>query len=292
MQPTAADHPAVREPSQTAMTAAAARAAHLIVDDEPHIFRDNLAARLLGDQAEPLLSYHRSSGDHPILAGARTQTTLRSRWTEAHVSADAAHGVRQYVVLGAGLDTFAYRSPHPDLHVFEVDHPATQAWKLALLDAADIAVPATVTHVAADLEHDDLRDRLRTAGFRTDVPAVVSWLGVVMYLTPAAVSASLRVLATFAPGTRLVADYMLPEHLRDEAGNAYVAGVAPVAAHRGEPWRGFFTPAEMTTALHDAGFTSVHHVGQSEVLEPELWRRTDTLRPARLSQLVTAIVGG
>src|SRR4051812_24610261 len=115
-------------PSRTAMTAAAARAAHLIVDGEPVVFADTLAYRLLGEQAEELVAYHRLHGDHLVLAGARAAVTTRSRFTEERLARAAAAGMRQYVVLGAGLDSFAYRS---DLYVrvFEVDHPATQEWK-------------------------------------------------------------------------------------------------------------------------------------------------------------------
>lgn len=116
-----------REPSQTALTAAAARAAHLVVDREPLIFRDTVARALLGDRAEELIGYHREHGDHLILSSARTMTVTRSRYTEDRLADAVRRGVAQYVVLGAGLDTFAYRSPHAErLRVFEVDHPATQ----------------------------------------------------------------------------------------------------------------------------------------------------------------------
>src|SRR5262249_50420156 len=135
-------------PSQTAMTAAAARAAHLIVDHEPVIFADTLAGPLLGDQADELIMYHRLNGSHLVLAAARCQVAAGSRHTEDSLAAAVGRGVRQYVVLGAGLDSFAYRSPLAgEVATFEVDHPATQEWKRAQLAAAAIALPDTVAFV-------------------------------------------------------------------------------------------------------------------------------------------------
>jgi methyltransferase (TIGR00027 family) len=118
------------EPSQTALTAAAARAAHLVVDGSPKIFTDSLAAALLLDRADELLAYHRTHGGHPVLSGARTQVVTRSRYTEDRLAESVQRGAGQYVILGAGLDSFAYRSAlAARVRVFEVDHPATQAWK-------------------------------------------------------------------------------------------------------------------------------------------------------------------
>src|SRR5580692_9554191 len=244
-------------PSQTALFAAAARAAHLIVDREPVIFADELAAVLLGEQAEEFISYHRLHGTHLVLSSARAQAVCRSRFTEDHLAARVRDGVSQYVILGAGLDSFAYR-PQPAvggpaaggpaaggpasrgmIRVFEVDHPASQQWKRGRLAAAGIAVPDHVSFVPLDFERDPLAGHLRQAGFNPDRPALVSWLGVTMYLTQAAISQTLAEIATFAPGTQLITDYMLPAALRDETGNTYAGLVAPTAAERGEPWLTF-----------------------------------------------------
>jgi methyltransferase (TIGR00027 family) len=128
-----------RQPSQTALAAAAARPAHPVVDREPLIFRDPVAADLIGEPGAEMVGYHRRSGDHIVLAGTRAQVTVRSRWTERRLAELADQGLDQYVILGAGLDSFAYRSPPAGrLRVFEVDHPATQRWKRDLLDAAQI----------------------------------------------------------------------------------------------------------------------------------------------------------
>jgi O-methyltransferase involved in polyketide biosynthesis len=125
-----------RQPSQTALAAAAARAAHLVVDQEPLIFRDPVAADLIGEPGAEMVGYHRRSGDHIVLAGTRAQVSVRSRYTEQRLAELADRGLTQYVILGAGLDSFAYRSPLAGrLRVFEVDHPASQRWKRDLLAA-------------------------------------------------------------------------------------------------------------------------------------------------------------
>jgi methyltransferase (TIGR00027 family) len=222
------------QPSQTAMTAAAARAAHLLVDSEPRIFADSLAALLLGDKAETYLRYHREHGDHPLLAGTRAQATCRSRFTENQLALAAARGTAQYVILGAGLDSFACRSELAGrLRVFEVDHPATQQRKRALMAAAGLAEPPTLTWVPVDFETDELIAALTAAGLDPAAPAFVSWLGVTMYLTAEAIGATLASLSRLAPGSELVTDYMLTADLRDADGVAYADLVMPDSERRG-----------------------------------------------------------
>ena len=290
----------VRGPSGTALTAAAARAAHLLVDEEPRIFADTLASALLGDRAAELIGYHRLHGTHPVLAGARVQVACRSRYTERALARARARGVRQYVILGAGLDSFAYRASRdsraspdrhsPDRHddalrVFEVDHPASQDCKRAALSAAGIAVPDSVTFVPADLATDPLARSLADAGFDAAAPAVVGWLGVTMYLTADAVAATMSAIACLAPGSELIADYMLPDGLRDEAGALYGTLVAQASAERGEPWLSCFTPAEMAELAARAGFRDIRAVSQRDTIPAPLWQRTDALKPAVLAML-------
>jgi methyltransferase (TIGR00027 family) len=280
------------QPSQTAMTAAAARAAHLLVDSEPRIFADSLAALLLGDKAETYLRYHREHGDHPLLAGTRAQATCRSRFTEDQLALAAARGTAQYVILGAGLDSFACRSELAGrLRVFEVDHPATQQRKRALLAAAGLAEPPTLTWVPVDFETDELIASLTAAGLDPAAPAFVSWLGVTMYLTAEAIGATLASLSRLAPGSELVTDYMLTADLRDADGVAYADLVMPDSERRGEPWLSFFTPEQMTELLTRHGFTGVRDVRQRDAISATLWERTDLLRPIELSRLCHATVG-
>jgi methyltransferase (TIGR00027 family) len=275
------------------MTAAAARAAHLIVDDSPYIFSDTLAQALLGDQATELLGYHRTDAAHPILSAARGQVACRSRYAEDRLAEAIDRGVRQYVLLGAGLDSFGYRSPLAgQIQVFEVDHRGTQAWKRAGLASAGIVIPASVTFVAADFGGDSLTGALRAAGFDFSQPALVSCLGVIMYLDRAAIMSTLRSLAGFAAGTELVADYMLPPPLRDDAGDCYVSQVGPAAAERGEPWLSFLAPADMTGLLAGCGFFAAEHVPQRDTVPAELWHRSDSLQPISLSMITRATLTG
>ena len=271
------------------MTAAAARAAHLIVDDSPYIFSDTVAEALLGEQAAELLSYHRGYAKHPILSAARAQVICRSRYTEDRLTEAVDRGVRQYVLLGAGLDSFGYRSLLAgQIHVFEVDHRGTQHWKRAALATAGIGIPASVTFVAADLGADSLTGALQAAGFNFSQPAIVSCLGVIMYLSRYAIASTLASLARFPAGTELIADYMLPPSLRDEAGDLYVSQVGAAAADRGEPWLTFLSPAEMGGLLAEYGFGATEHVQQRDTVPAQLWDRSDSLQPISLSMITRA----
>lgn len=277
-------------PSRTALTAAAARAAHLIVDRPPFIFTDSLAAALLGDSADELIRYHCEHGSHPVLATARGQVTCRSRYTEDRIAEAAGRGVGQYVLLGAGLDTFGVRSAlGRQLRVFEVDHPATQGWKRRALAAARIPVPPHVAFVAAELGTDSLIDGLQAAGFDLAAPAVVGWLGVTMYLDVSAINATLAALSACAPGTEVIVDYMLPAGLRDQTADDYVTQVGQAAADRGEPWRSFLAPDQVQAMLGEHGFTVVEHVRQRDAVPVGLWERADPLRPTDLSMISRAM---
>lgn len=279
------------QPSRTALAAAVARAAHLIVDQDPPIFADVLALPMIGDVAETELGLHLAHRDHPLLSGTRSLVTVRSRYAEDALAGSLGRGIGQYVVLGAGLDTFGYRCDlGARLRVFEVDHPATQRWKRELLSAAAITVPGTVTFVPVDFETESVAVRLAEAGFRTHEPALVSWLGVTMYLTRVAIGQTLAELGAMAPGTELVANYALPANLRDAAASAYVDLVMPAAAERGEPWLSFLSPDEMTAMLKVYGFGAVRHIGQREAIDPVLWDRSDSLRPLNSSSLVHATI--
>lgn len=279
------------QPSETALTAAAARAAHLLVDRDPWIFRDTLAARLLGARAGELVGYHRAYGGHPVLAGARTAVTVRGRFTEDRLARAADGGIGQYLILGAGLDSFGYRSALAGrVRVVEVDHAASQRWKRQALADAGIAVPAAVSFAAADFEAGSLAAGLASGKLDRSRPAFVSLLGVTMYLTRQAISETLAVIGGLAPGTELVVEYMLPAQLRDEAGQEYAEAVMPVSADRGEPWLTMLRPAEMSALLTEHGFEVVEQVGQRDAVATVLWDRTDALRPSALSMLTRARV--
>ncbi|MBW8483964.1 class I SAM-dependent methyltransferase [Actinomadura parmotrematis] len=277
----------IGKPSQTALFATAARAAHLAVDHSPFLLRDTVAGPLLGPAADEMIGYHREHGDHIVLAGTRTLTTVRAAFTERRLSAS---GAGQYVVLGAGLDTFAHRSAG-GVRVFEVDHPATQEWKRGLLDAAGIVPPPGTAYVPADFEEGPPWDALAAAGLDASRPALVGWLGVSVYLTPEAIGATLAGLARhLAPGSELVMEYMVPPGLRDETGEQYAAFAGQAAGERGEPYRTFLTPGEVAELTAAHGLTVVEDAGTREAVPAELWDRTDALRPFAFARLVRAVV--
>ena len=316
------------QPSLTALTAAAARAAHLIVDGKPVIFADTAAEAMLGERAEEFIAYHRAHGTHPVLAGARAQATCRSRYAEDSLARGIGRGISQYVLLGAGLDSFAYRSPLADrVRVFEIDHPATQEYKRRALGVAGSggaaagsggaaagsagsagraagsagragraagrirAVADGVTFVPVDFARDSLADALGRAGFDAARPAFVSWLGVTMYLESSAMEATVSVLGGFAPGSEVVVDYMLPAGLRDAEGQAYADLVGQVAAERGEPWLSVFAPEAMAALLARHGFGPARDVGQRDMIPAAAWDRSDVLHPAELSHIAHAVIG-
>ncbi|TCO55048.1 methyltransferase (TIGR00027 family) [Actinocrispum wychmicini] len=173
--------------------------------------------------------------------------------------------------------------------MFEVDHPATQQGKRLLLDAGSIA--SSATFVPVDFESDALLSRLVENGFDPAEPAVISWLGVVMYLTRGAIDRTLAEIAKCASGTELVLDYLLTEDLRDERGQTYVDMVASHAAENGEPWLSFFTPDDMAELLERHGFRAIWQAGQRESVPGALWDRTDAVVPSTLSVIAHAVLG-
>ena len=195
------------QPSRTALGAAAHRAVHQVLE-RGHIFADPLAVRILGTDAEAAV---REAENDPSRRRLRLFIAVRARFTEDALTAAVARGVRQLVVLGAGLDTYAYRTTLGEsLRIFEVDHPATQAWKRQKLAEAAIPVPRMVTFAPIDLERETLADGLATAGFDPKQQTFFTWLGVVPYLTEQAVFATLEFIASLPGSAHVVFDYRNP----------------------------------------------------------------------------------
>jgi methyltransferase (TIGR00027 family) len=281
------------QPSRTALATAAARAAHLIVDRDPRIFDDTLAFVLLGHLAEEFVGVHRDATNAGNLARMRVAMTTRSRYTEGRLAEAVGRGIGQCVILGAGLDSFAYRSPLVgQLRIFEVDHPATQVWKRERLVAAGVAVASRVTFVPVDLRVDSLSDRLVDRGFDRSQPAFVSWLGVTQYLTSETLKAALDVIGGFARGTELVMEYLVPGEMRDESGQALADFFMPQAAAAGEPWLSFYSPGGIGELLAAHGMVVTEDVGRRDQIDVSLWERSDGLRPHELGRLVRAAVAG
>ncbi len=202
--------------SRTALRVAMRRASHQLLD-HPLVLEDPFAIRILPPDAAAEIGRDPERESRPFNRAMRAFMAVRSRFAEDEFAEAVKRGVKQYVALGAGLDTFAWRNPHrdSDIRIFEVDHPATQAWKRELIAQANLPETAA-TYVPVDFEHQSLADCLRAAGFRTDAPAFFSWLGVVPYLTREAFRSTLRFFGGMAAGSGVVFDYALPREAVDE----------------------------------------------------------------------------
>ena len=243
--------------SGTAERVAIRRAAHQLCD-KPVVFTDPLALRILSEDAAATAHAEAADEDqHPWIRGLRIFLAVRSRFAEEELERAVQQGVRQYVVLGAGLDTFACRNPFADLQVFELDHPDTQAWKRDRLNHAGIAIPSSLHFAPIDFEHDTLAHGLQAAGFRADQPAFFAWLGVVPYLTRNAAFATLRFIAALPRGSGVVFDYTIPRESMGETERQAFDVLAERVARAGEPFRLFFDPEQLASDLRALGFTSI-----------------------------------
>lgn len=241
------------EPSRTALAAATHRAIHQALEGG-RVFADPLAVRILGKSPAEL----RAEAETAERAPMRFFVCARARLAEERIAAAVARGLRQVVVLGAGLDTFAYRHPYgASLAVFEVDHPATQGWKRQRLAAAGIAAPPGLRHVPVDFEVDTLGQALATAGFDHAAPAFFLWLGVVPYLTEAAIFGTLGWMAALPGGAEVVFDYGDPPETLPEATRAWLRARAAQVAALGEAWISFFEAETLIPRLRALGFDEV-----------------------------------
>ncbi|MEZ4279057.1 MAG: class I SAM-dependent methyltransferase [Myxococcota bacterium] len=285
------------EPSQTALQVAAARAAHLRFDPPPHLLEDRFAEKLLGEEAERLIAAY--GDDAPwILRENRLFLPFRARYAEDLVARAHAEGVRQLVVLGAGLDSFALRRPAAlaDLRVFEVDHPATQRWKRRRLEAIGDSLPdslaPSLVFVECDFEKMALADALRGSAFRADAPAVVSWLGVVYYLSKETVARALAELrALLAPGSAVVLDYQFPVESLPQRYRDVFAQQSAWLKGAGEPQVNRYRPDELRAVLLAAGFEGAE-LPEREALEARYFRALGSeVRMAERFGMAVARVG-
>ena len=278
-------------PSVTAQGAALQRAAHQLLET-PRVFDDPLALAIIGAEAEAGLRADLESYQTPYRRRQRGNIAARSRHAEDELAKAMRRGVGQYVILGAGLDTFAYRDVAADgaLRVFEVDYPATQAWKRDRLAERGLAPTRALTYVPVDFERQRLEDALAAAAFKKDEPAFFSWLGVTTYLTRDAVFETLRAVAGLAPGSAIVFTYgESPETLNPEQ-RANFDAVAERVAGLGEPWRTFFEPAALAQDLRDIGFVAVEDLGPAEIHARYFAGRADGFTPGPMGHLALAVV--
>ena len=249
--------------SLTALGAAGHRAAHQVLE-QGRIFFDPLALRILGSEAEEALI---EAEREPRKRGLRLFIAVRTRFAEDALAAAVARGVRQLVVLGAGLDTYAYRNSGPHrLRVFEVDHPATQAWKREQLAKAAIEVPAALTFAPVDFERDTLADGLAAAGFDPAQQTFFTWLGVTPYLTESAVFATLGFIARLPAGAHVVFDYSNPpDSIIGAERRAFHEALATRVAAVGETFKSYFDTEALILRLNDLGFSDIEDLGPAEI---------------------------
>ncbi len=276
-------------PSRTAAGVAFRRAAHQVLD-QPPVFVDPLAKLVLSTEAQARLDADPWRGNQGILfSRLRAFLAVRSRVAEDCVAEAVAAGVRQYVVLGAGLDTFACRNPFPGLRVFEVDHPQTQAWKLERLRAAGLTVPARTAYVPVDFESQSVARQLADHGFDAAGPTAVSWLGVVPYLDERTVWTTLAWVAGIVGNSgHIVFDYGSKPRWWQVGHHLALRRLAARVAAAGEPFRTQIRAARMSDRLASLGFTAINDLDSAELNRRYFAKRTDGLRVGGSGHVVIA----
>jgi len=229
---------------------------------------------------------------HTVARDFRAFMAARSRYAEDRLAEAVGNGVSQCVILGAGLDTFAYRNPFPGLRVFEVDFPATQEWKRDLLKKAGIVLPANLVFVPLDFEHKSLAEGLAEAGLDFGKPAFFSWLGVVPYLTLNAFRATVNTMIRMPRGTTVCFDYAFSPETLSPARRAVFNALSERVAAAGEPFRLFFTREQLETELRNAGFHRVEQVDSDDLNALYFADRRDGLKlsSSKLGMIATAHV--
>lgn len=259
-------------PSRTALGVANRRAVHQILD-QPPILVDPIAIRILGDDF--VMDEERQR--HPFARAFRAFMAARSRFAEDCLARAVEAGVQQYVLLGAGLDTFAYRNPFTEVRVFEVDFPATQLWKRHKLELAGIAKPANMTYAALDFEHHTLAEGLAEAGFDANRAAFFGWLGVVPYLTLKAFRLTLDYVAELPEGSGIAFDYAVTADELSPALRKAREALAERVARAGEPFKLFFGAEQIENELKTAGFQRIEQLDSIDLNERYFTDRADGL---------------
>jgi methyltransferase (TIGR00027 family) len=279
---------ATATPDSTAVRTALWRALHLEVDAPPHVLDDRIGLQLAAPEPD---WRHRPDMNEYATPGVRASIVSRARFIEDLVTEQADHGVAQYVLLGAGLDTFAQRRSEiaSRITVFEVDQPGPQAWKRQRLVELGFGVPEWLRLVPVDFETtSSWWDGLLANGFDVDKPAVVASLGVSMYLTREATAATLRQSATLAPGSTLAMTFMRPLELVEPEEQTMHQATAAAARASGTPFISYYAPDEILAMARDAGFATARHVAAGDYTQRYFADRTDGLRPFTTEELLVA----
>jgi methyltransferase (TIGR00027 family) len=278
---------ATATPDSTAIRTALWRALHLEVDASPHVLDDRIGLQIAGVGAD---WRQRPDMNEYATPGVRASIVARARYIEDLVTEQADHGVGQYVLLGAGLDTFAQRRPEiaSNITVFEVDQPGPQAWKRQRLVELGFGVPDSLRLVPVDFETTSWWDGLLANGFDASEPAVVASLGVSMYLTREATAATLSQSAALAPGSTFAMTFMQPLELVDLDEQEMHRTTNAAARASGTPFISYYAPDEILAMARDAGFTAARHVSAADYKQRYFADRTDGLRPFTTEALLVA----
>jgi methyltransferase (TIGR00027 family) len=263
-------------PSRTALRVALRRAAHQLYDAKPLVLDDPIAVPILGTTYAEELRRTPTRPDRPFSVALRAFLVARSRYAEDTLARAIARDVTQYVLLGAGLDTFAHRNPYPHLRIFEVDHPATQRWKRELLETTRLPAPINLTYAPVDFERQSLPDQLRSASFDPSIPTFFAWLGVVPYLTLEAFRSTITFIAAQPAGTGVVLDYGQPRSALPFLEKLAHDSLAQRVQLAGEPFQLFFTPTQIAHEL--ATFRNIEDLGSAEINARYFASRADDLK--------------
>jgi methyltransferase (TIGR00027 family) len=277
--------------SRTGEVTAIMRAIHQTDDDEPKILSDSIAPRLVdttgGDDEwlAPILG-------HPFAKQWRAGFLIRNRYAEDCLAECVDRGAEQYAIIGAGLDTFAFRQPPwaRSLRIYEIDHPATQRWKRERLAAGRIGIPSNVKFVSTDFEGNSLGDAVRTGDFDLDAKTFCSWLGVTQYLTLDAIRVTLEFVLSLPRSSEIIFSFILPLESLSGLEAEALAMAANKGAEIGEPWLSTFRPDDLEAQLRTMGFSDVIRLTPEEAHERYLKNRRDGLQVRRGEQLMRAIV--
>src|SRR5215471_15758580 len=278
----------------TAETVAFMRALHLLVDDDPKILEDPLASTFLDSGRAAALQTTPQAYRTSESCAFRAIFVVRQRYAEDQLADAMVRGVRQYVILGAGLDSLAYRRRdwQKTLQIYEVDRPEVQQWKRQRLAELGIKVPKNLTFVPLDLETGSLSEALAASPHRRDEPTFYSWLGVTQYLSEGAVFETLRSVSSLSSsGSEIVFQIMLPRSGLNALDAEIATTASQFAARRGEHWRTFLDPLSLESRLREMGFTEVLHFGAGEASIRYLQGRSDGLWLPNAFDLITARTG-
>ena len=273
--------------SRSAMSAAVARGTHRLWDDPPWIFDDPFALDLAGEGWEEFAAASRALAREVVVRRGQAGVLVRSRYPEDRL---AEGTYDQYVILSAGLDSFHWRRQNltDTLRVFEVDHPATQAWKRERIAKLGLAVDEGHVWVPLDFETQSLSESLDSAGFDRSRPAMFAWVGTTMYLTRDSIESTLRLVATCAEGSEIAISYNQETEFVDDIGREFLAAISPLAVDGGEPILTEFSPTAMEQLVRRCGLTVVDHPTTEDLTSRYCTGRSDGLRPYTLERLISA----